>query len=366
MVRRHARRPEPPAGDLHGRWMVPQERIPGARGRDARAQLSLRLGRRLAQSDTVSTVGRDPIEDGRRPLATPHHPDDRRVRQSQRRHQRIHLGGVAVRLVDLERLGDDEQVVQRRYALAALRGVGGATGDREPKRDGAGVGDHDIQVGRFGDDREVRDGAGSDRGQRALPSVLLRRYEHDHQFPIKVPEGAARLECADGSEDGRDTALHVTGAATIESTVADVARPRVRGPRGRIARRHHVEVSGQDDPPTADAPGSADDHRQRRSRHLLAGPVGVRPDGLRIRGDQLHGEAHIAQGLGSPLGDRFLRPGDRWDPDERLEILHHAFTIDDRRDRGEVRGAGRHVRRVAEGVSHGGSAGSCRWARRSR
>ena len=42
--------------------------------------------------------------------------------------------------------GQHEQLVERRDALATLRGVGGPAGHGEPERDRAGMGDDDVEV----------------------------------------------------------------------------------------------------------------------------------------------------------------------------------------------------------------------------
>ena len=123
VVGRHARAAELAAGDLDGRRMVAQERVGGAGGGDARTDLVGRIGGRLAEAHAVPPVGDHPIEDRRRPFAALHDAHDRRVRQPERGHQRVRLGGVAPGLVGLERPQQHVEVVERRDALAALGGM---------------------------------------------------------------------------------------------------------------------------------------------------------------------------------------------------------------------------------------------------
>ena len=125
--------------------------------------------------------------------------------------------------------------------------------------------------------------AGPDRGERALPAVLLGRDERDDELAVEAVEVAGGAERPDGGEDRRDAALHVAGAAAVQRAVADLAAPRIGRPGRRIAGRHDVEVARQDDPPAARPAGPADDDRQRRPRHLLARPVGVGADRGRVR-----------------------------------------------------------------------------------
>ena len=146
----------------------------------------------LPEPDAVAAVGVDPVEHRRCPLAAADDADDRRVRQAERGHQRVGLGLVAARLVRLERPGQHEQLVEGRHALAPLRGVGRPARNGEPERDRAGVGDDDVEVGRLGDDRQVARRAGPDRGERALPAVLLRRDQHDHQLAVEAIAGRRR------------------------------------------------------------------------------------------------------------------------------------------------------------------------------
>ena len=197
MVGWDARRPEPTAGDLDRRGVVAQERVGGTGGRDGRAQLRLGVGGRLAEPDAVAAVRRHPVEHGRRPLPARDDADDRRVRQAERGHQRVGLGLVPAGLVRGERLAQDEQVVERRDALAPLRGVRRPAGHGQAERDGAGVGDDDVEVRRLGDDREVARHTGPDRGQRPLAAVLLGRDEGDDELAVEPVEVAAVAQCPD-------------------------------------------------------------------------------------------------------------------------------------------------------------------------
>ena len=97
--------------------------------------------------------------------------------------------------------GEHEQLVERRDALAPLRGVGRAARDGQPERDRAGVGDDDVEVRRLGDDREVAGDAGPDRGERALAAVLLGRHEGDDELAVE-PLEVARGRRAPGRRRG--------------------------------------------------------------------------------------------------------------------------------------------------------------------
>ena len=126
MVRRHARRPEPAAGDLDGRGVVAQERVGGTGRVDRGPELGLGLCGGLPEPHAVAAVGGHPVEHGRRPLPARDDADDRRIREAEGRHQRIRLSLVAARLVGRQRLAEHEQVVERGHALAPLRRVGRA------------------------------------------------------------------------------------------------------------------------------------------------------------------------------------------------------------------------------------------------
>ena len=234
----------------------------------------------LSEPDAVAAVGRDPVEDGRRPLPSSDDADDRRVRQAERGHQRVGLGLVAAGLVRLERPAEHEQLVERRDAFAALRCVRGPARNGQPERDRPGMGDDDVEIGRLGDDREVAGRAGPDRGQRPLPAVLLGRDEGDEELAVQPLQVAGRRR-APGSRRGSRR-----------------RRPSCRTPHGRRPRRRGsrrptdptVQVAGSPGgttsrcpdritPPPAGPSDPPDDDRQRRPGHLLARPVRVGPDG---------------------------------------------------------------------------------------
>ena len=103
--------------------MVGEEVVVRAGGRDGAATVLERRLRRLAQLHAVSAVRDHAIHHGARPVATLDRADDRGVRQSERGHERVGLGGVATRLVRLERPDEDAQLVQRGHALAPLAGM---------------------------------------------------------------------------------------------------------------------------------------------------------------------------------------------------------------------------------------------------
>ena len=63
-------------------------------------------------------------------------------------------------------------------------------------------------------------------------------------------------------------------------------------------------------------------------RHLLPRPVGVHADGPRIRRDELDRQAETAQGVGGPVHDGLLGPGDARDPDERRQVGDERVAID--------------------------------------
>ena len=180
---------------------------------------------------------------------------------------------------------EHEQLVERRDALAPLRGVRRAARDGQPERDRAGVGDDDVEVRRLRDDREVAGRAGPDRGERALPAVLLGRDERDEQLAGEPIEVARRAERPDRGQDRRHAALHVAGAAAVQRAVADLAAPRIGGP-GRRDRR----AARRRDGPT----GSPAGRPARPARPMTTGSA-VR--GISSPGQS--GSARIAAGSGA-------------------------------------------------------------------
>ena len=202
----------------------------------------------------------------------------------------------------------DEQLVERGDALAAPRRVRRAARDGQPERDRAGMRDDDVEVRWLRDDRQVAGRAGPDRRERPLPAILLGRDQRDDQLAVEPVEVARRAEGPHRRQDRGHAALHVAGAAAEHRPIADLAGPRVGGPRGEIARRHDVEVARQDDPPPAGAPGASDDDRQRASaaspRPASPGRRGRRPG----RASDLDREPELAQRLGRPGRDGLLGP----------------------------------------------------------
>src|SRR5206468_4876181 len=138
--------------------------------------------------------------------------------------------------------------------------------------DGTGMGHDDVEVRRFGDDREVARHAGPDRRERALASVLLAGDERHDELAADRIRRAARDERPDGADDRGDAALHVARAAPVEPAVADLAGPRIDRPRRRVAGGHDVDMAGQDDAPSAPASQATDDAGQGPPGRLLTGP----------------------------------------------------------------------------------------------
>ena len=296
---------------------------------------------RLAKTDAVAAVGGDAVEHGRRPLPSPDDPDDGRVRQAERGHERIGLGLVPARFIRLERPAEHEQLVERRDPLAALRRMRGTTGHGQAEGDRAGMGDDDVEVRRLGDDREIAADAGPDGRQGALPAVLLGRYEDDRQRTLQTVEVARRCQRPDGGQDGRHAPLHVARAPAVQRTVADVAAPRIDRPRRGVARWHDVEVARQDESWSVAPAGPPDDDRQRRPRHLLAGPVRV-PADVRERGrHDLDGEPQLAERRRGPGRDILLGAGHAPDPDQCPQVGDQPFAVHDRARAGQPRRIGR-------------------------
>ncbi len=350
MVGCDAGRAEPAAGDLDRGGMVAQEVVVRACRGDDRTQLGLGLGGRLAEAHAIASVGGDPVEHGRCPLPALDDADDRRVRQPHHRHQRIGLGVVPTRLVGLERPAEHEQLVECRDTFPPLRGVSCPPGDGQPEGDRAGVRDDDVEVRGLGDDRHVTGNAGADRGQRPLPAVLFGRHEGDDQLTSQPIQVTGRPERPDRGQDRRHAALHVACAAAIQRSVPDLRAPRIGRPGRRVAGRDDIEVPRQHEPPPARPAGATDHDRERGPRHLLAGPVRVRADRLERRRQDLDGQPELTQHVRGPGHHGLLRTGDARDPDERRQIRDEPVTVDSGRP----------------GISHGGSAGSCRSARPSR
>ena len=246
--------------------------------------------------------------------------DDRRVRQTERRHQRVGLGRVAARLVGLERPDEHEQLVERRHALAALRRVRGPARDGQPERDRAGVGDHDVEVGGLGDDRQV---AGDPA--RIAASVPARR-------PPRTARGrrAARhraVEVAGRAERPRPR----PGSAATPPFMSQAPRPYRRAVADLAAHGSTVQVAGSPGGTTSRWPtgrsAAARRPPARRSRpagvarHLLAGPVGVGADRRRVRVRRPRPAARAARSASAAqVGDGLLGPGDARDPDQRAQV----------------------------------------------
>ena len=170
--------------------------------------------------------------------------------------------------------------------------------------------------------------------------------------PSRRPSSPEAPSARTAASDRGDATLHVARAPAVERAVADLAAPRVGGPGGGVARRHDIEVAGQDDPTATRTAGSPDDDREGGAWHLLARPCRVRANRGRVGRDHLDREPQPSQGLGRPGGDRLLRTRDAGHPDQCLQVLDHPLAIDRRRTR--------------QSLSHEGSAASCRSARRTR
>ena len=186
VVRRHARRPELPAGDLDRRRVVAQERVRGVGRVDRPPQVGLRVRRRLAEPDAVPAVGDDPVEDGRRPLAAA-----TRCRRSsgtagrgpssagrsRPRCGRVSSASSARR--STYRLSSADTPSRRCDACAARPGtvsrnvIAPAWATTMSRFDGS------VMIARSPVD------AGPDRGERALAAVLLGRHERDDELAVE-------------------------------------------------------------------------------------------------------------------------------------------------------------------------------------
>ena len=241
----------------------------------------------------------------------------------------------------------DPQLVERRHALAPLRGVGGPARDGEPERDRAGVGDDDVEVGRLGDDRHVAGHAGPDRREHPLAAVLLGRHDRDD-------------ELAGQAFAARAVATSARTAARIAATppfMSQAPRPNSSPSRIVAGPRVVVQVDGSPGGTTSTCPTStirrppgaaepADDDRQRRPGHLLARPVGVGPDVGEVRRRSARPPARSSASTGADVRDRLLGAGDARDPDERARSSTAARR---RRRRPPDRRRSRRPRRSVDG-----------------
>jgi len=175
---------------------------------------------------------------------------------------------------------------------------------------------------------QVAGGAGSDRGERPLPAILLGRHEHDQQLACEPVEVTGSPERPDGRDDRRHAAFHVAGAPAVQLAIADLGGPRVDMPGGGIAHRNDVEVTGEDDPATALPAGPAEHDRQRRAGHFPARPGRVGPERIVIRGDLVDDQAGSSQGVRCPCRSGLLRSGDAGDPDQLAQVIDHPLAID--------------------------------------
>ena len=260
--------------------------VGGTGGRDRRPQFGFGVRPGLSEPDAVAPVGGDPVEHGRRPLPASDDADDRRVRQPERGHERVGLGGVAPRLVGLERLAEHEQLVERGDALAALGCVGRAARNGQPERDRAGVGDDDVEVRGLGDDRQVagRRRPGSPRAcpARRPPRTARARRAARRRAASRSPASRERPDRRQDRRRRRPSCRRRRGrTARRRGSRRPTDRPS-RWPGRRAARRRDDPTGSSRRPPAP--PGPADDDRQRRPGHLLAGPVRVGPDRGRVGG----------------------------------------------------------------------------------
>ena len=293
--------------------------------------------------------------------------DDRRVGQAVGRHQRIGLGGVAGGLVGLERADEDLELVERGHALAAHRRMRGAARDREPERDRAGVGDDDVEAGRLGDDRDVagRRRRGSRRAcpGRRPPRTARWRRESRRSSRSSRPASTQRPH---GREDRGDAALHVDRAAAVQPSPSTLAGPRVPRPRRGVA--HAARRPRGRRARSAARPGRPEPTEDDRQRGRAASP---RP-ASRDRRAPRRGPARCARrrqptSASSAATRSWTAPSSPVTlgiADEPRQRLGRPVAVD-RVGRRAAR-ARRRPPDVPVGVSHAGSAGSCRSGRRSR
>ena len=272
--------------------MLAQELVRVAGGGDRELEVRERLLGRLAEADAVAPLGDDEIHDRRRPLAAVDGADDRGIREPERGHQRVGLLAVAPRLVRPERPDEGLQVVERGDALPALARVGRASGDGEPERDRAGMGDDDVEHRWLGDDRQVAGGAGADRRERPLAAVLLRRHERDDQLAgerAQLPRRCRAPAPPPGSRPrrpscrwrrartaGRRGSRRPTGPRSTSRGRPPARRRRVRSARS-VARRAGRRGRGprsatRAGPPRRATPGRRGCRRDRGGRPRPRGP----------------------------------------------------------------------------------------------
>jgi hypothetical protein len=198
----------------------------------------------------------------------------------------------------------------------------------EPERDRAGMGDDDVEIGGFGDDRGIAGHAAADRRQRPLPAILLAGHERDDELATQPPVRTARDDRPDRGEDRRHAALHVARSAAEETAVADHAGPWIDRPGFAVARRHHVEMPRQHDPAPARRANSADDEREAAALGLLARPGRVGANGGEVGNERLDVHARRRK-PGRHLGlDRLLRSGQARDADEVGQFGCRGARID--------------------------------------
>ncbi len=320
--------------------MVAQERVRGARRGDARAQLRLGVGRPLAEPHPVPAVG------GR--------PGRARSRPTRRRPPCPRSSGTADRgrsSADRSRrrCGSPRRPRARAAGRTGCRGrtpphVAATRGPRDPGtvRRNVMAPAWATTTSRFeGSVMTARSAgrAGADGSERALAAVLLGRDQHDEDLAVEGVEAGRRDQRPDGGEDRRHAALHVARAASDRPAVADLGAPRVDGPRAGIAGRDDVEMPGQDDPPPARTAAPPEHDRQRRPRHLLAGPVRVVPDRRPDPGARPRPPGPAPPAHRRPRRPRPPRIPSRSGPDERLQVGQQPVAVHVRDHVGECRRA---------------------------
>ena len=216
----------------------------------------------------------------------------------------------------------------------------------ERERDRPGLGRHDVEVGRLGDDGDAAREPGADRGEHPGAAVLLARHREQDRLASELD---LRLDQRPQRRQARhDAGLHVACAAAVEQAVVDPRAERRRRPLELVARRRRRRrgPAMMARLPALAVAEPAGHHRVHVARHLDAREVGVARqlgggdvDALDLEPGRRHPQRHLGLHLALRAGEARIR-------DDRGQVGGDAVAIDGP-DGGQLgRGQVLHPRRI--------------------
>ena len=162
------------------------------------------------------------------------------------------LGAVALGFVVLEGAGNDVRGLDRVQPGLHVAHMGGAAADCHPGPYDADFGcPHRVHAGaRFGNDGGVAGRQREQAGGGAIAGAFL--LDDGVQLHRRRGRQASQSQRGEGRKIGRDAALHVSGAAAEDATVANHRGEGRAGPHIRGTLRHHVDMTLKDQRTAAD------------------------------------------------------------------------------------------------------------------